>query len=148
VPHFFSLIRPPLGAGNLLHGTEIDSQAANYRQTVLTGFQQVEDNLAAVRILENEAKIQDEAVVVAQHSLDLSVTRYKGGVTSYLEVITAQNAALADELTAVNIFGRRMANTVLLIQALEWRMGPIKFAGATRMLRQAGEQQRQLINAE
>jgi NodT family efflux transporter outer membrane factor (OMF) lipoprotein len=95
-----------------------DSQVATYRQTVLNGFQQVEDNLAAVRILENEARVQDEAVVAAQHSLDLSITRYKGGVTSYLEVITAQNAALTDEVTAVNILGRRMANTVLLIQAL------------------------------
>ena len=95
-----------------------DSQVANYRQNVLNGFQQVEDNLAAVRILENEAKVQDEAVAAAQHSLDLSIIRYKGGVTSYLEVITAQNAALVDEVTAVNILGRRMANTVLLIQAL------------------------------
>jgi NodT family efflux transporter outer membrane factor (OMF) lipoprotein len=95
-----------------------DSQVANYRQSVLDGFQQVEDNLAAVRILENEAKVQDEAVAAAQRSLDLSITRYKGGVTSYLEVITAQNAALANEVTAVNILGRRMANTVLLIQAL------------------------------
>jgi NodT family efflux transporter outer membrane factor (OMF) lipoprotein len=95
-----------------------DSQVAFYRQTVLNGFQQVEDNLAAVRILENEAKVQDEAVAAAQRSLDLSVIRYKGGVTSYLEVITAQNAALADEVTAVNILGRRMASTVLLIQAL------------------------------
>jgi len=95
-----------------------DFQVANYRQTVLNGFQQVEDNLAAVRILENEAKVQDQAVVAAQRSLDLSITRYKGGVTSYLEVITAQNAALTDEVTAVNILGRRMADTVLLIQAL------------------------------
>ncbi|MDQ1389606.1 MAG: hypothetical protein QOF56_3060 [Acidobacteriaceae bacterium] len=95
-----------------------DFQVAAYRENVLTGFQQVEDNLAAVRILENEAKVQDEAVVAAQKSLDLSVTRYKGGVTSYLEVITAQSAALADEVMAVNILGRRMANTVLLIQAL------------------------------
>jgi NodT family efflux transporter outer membrane factor (OMF) lipoprotein len=95
-----------------------DFQVAAYRQDVLAGFQQVEDNLAAVRILENEAKVQDEAVTAAQRSLDLSVTRYKGGVTSYLEVITAQSAALADEVTAVNILGRRMANTVLLIQAL------------------------------
>jgi len=95
-----------------------DYQVATYRQNVLTGFQQVEDNLAAVRILENEAKVQNEAVEAAQRSLDLSVTRYKGGVTSYLEVITAQSAALADEVTAVNILGRRMANTVLLIQAL------------------------------
>jgi NodT family efflux transporter outer membrane factor (OMF) lipoprotein len=95
-----------------------DFQVAAYRENVLTGFQQVEDNLAAVRILENEATVQDEAVSAAQRSLDLSVTRYKGGVTSYLEVITAQSAALADEVTAVNILGRRMANTVLLIQAL------------------------------
>jgi NodT family efflux transporter outer membrane factor (OMF) lipoprotein len=95
-----------------------DYQVAAYRENVLTGFQQVEDNLAAVRILENEATVQDEAVVAAQRSLDLSITRYKGGVTSYLEVITAQSAALADEVTAVNILGRRMASTVLLIQAL------------------------------
>src|SRR6202008_1286653 len=95
-----------------------DFQVAAYRENVLTGFQQVEDNLAAVRILENEAKVQDEAVAPAQRSLELSTVRYKGGVTSYLEVITAQNAALADEVTAVNILGRRMASTVLLIQAL------------------------------
>jgi NodT family efflux transporter outer membrane factor (OMF) lipoprotein len=95
-----------------------DFQVAAYRENVLTGFQQVEDNLAAVRILEDEAKVQDEAVAAAQRSLELSTTRYKGGVTSYLEVITAQNAALVDEVTAVNILGRRMASTVLLIQAL------------------------------
>jgi NodT family efflux transporter outer membrane factor (OMF) lipoprotein len=95
-----------------------DFQVAAYRENVLTGFQQVEDSLAAVRILENEANVQDEAVVAAQRSLDLSVTRYKGGVTTYLEVITAQSAALSDQVTAVNILGRRMANTVLLIQAL------------------------------
>jgi outer membrane protein TolC len=95
-----------------------DSQVANYRQNVLTGFQQVEDNLAAVRILEKEAAVQGEAVAAAEKSLDLSVIRYTGGVTDYLEVIVAQNAALADEVTAVNILGRRMASTVLLIQAL------------------------------
>jgi NodT family efflux transporter outer membrane factor (OMF) lipoprotein len=93
-------------------------QVAAYRQSVLNGFQQVEDNLAALRILENEAKMQDEAVTAAQSSLDLSNTRYTGGVTSYLEVTIAQSAALSDEVTAVNILGRRMANTVLLIQAL------------------------------
>jgi outer membrane protein TolC len=54
----------------------------------------------------------------AQRSLDLSNTRYEGGVTSYLEVITAQNAALSDEVTAVNILGRRMASAVLLVEAL------------------------------
>jgi NodT family efflux transporter outer membrane factor (OMF) lipoprotein len=95
-----------------------DSDAASYRETVLTGFQQVEDNLAALRILEKEAGVQAAAVQAAQRSLDLSNTRYDGGVTSYLEVITAQNAALTDEVTAVNILGRRMASAVLLIQAI------------------------------
>jgi len=95
-----------------------DFQVAAYRQSALSGFQQVEDNLAAVRILENEAQVQQLAVAAAQRSLDLSITRYKGGVTSYLEVTTAQSAALADQVTAVNILGRRMASTVLLIQAL------------------------------
>jgi len=68
--------------------------------------------------LENEAAVQANAVEAAQRSLDLSVTRYEGGVTSYLEVITAQNAALTDEVTAVSILGRRMASAVLLIEAL------------------------------
>ena len=73
---------------------------------------------AALRILEQEAQVQDTAVRAAERSLALSITRYKGGVTNYLEVITAQNAALADQVTAVNILGRRMASAVLLIQAL------------------------------
>jgi NodT family efflux transporter outer membrane factor (OMF) lipoprotein len=95
-----------------------DSTVASYRQTVLTAFQEVEDNLAALRILEEEAGVQAEAVQAAERSLELSNTRYDGGVTSYLEVITAQNAALSDEVTAVNILGRRMASAVLLIEAL------------------------------
>jgi len=95
-----------------------DYQVASYRESVLAGFQEVEDSIAAVRILEQEAKVQDQAVAAAQHSLELSLTRYRGGVTSYFEVTTAQSAALADEVMAVNILGRRMASTVLLIQAL------------------------------
>ena len=95
-----------------------DSTVASYRETVLTAFQQVEDNVAGLRILQQEAGVQAKAVQAAQRSLGLSVTRYEGGVTSYLEVITAQNAALSDELTAVNILGRRMASAVQLIQAL------------------------------
>jgi NodT family efflux transporter outer membrane factor (OMF) lipoprotein len=95
-----------------------DQNVANYRETVLTGFQQVEDNLAALRILENEAQVQERAVVAAQRYLELANTRYTGGVTSYLEVTTAQSAALSDELTAVNILGRRMVDAVTLVQAL------------------------------
>jgi NodT family efflux transporter outer membrane factor (OMF) lipoprotein len=95
-----------------------DASVASYRETVLTAFQQIEDNLAALRILEQEAGVQSTAVEAAERSLSLSNTRYEGGVTSYLEVITAQNAALTDEVTAVNVLGRREANAVLLIEAL------------------------------
>jgi NodT family efflux transporter outer membrane factor (OMF) lipoprotein len=95
-----------------------DSTVASYRQTVLAAFQQVEDNLAALQVLEREATVQATAVEASQRFLDLSNTRYQGGVTSYLEVITAQNAALSDQVTAVNILGRRMASAVLLIEAL------------------------------
>ena len=91
---------------------------ANYQETVLTSFQEVEDSLAALRILENEAKVQGDAVAAAEHSLALSTNRYKGGVTSYLEVTTAQSLALTDERTAVDIAGRRMAASVSLIKAL------------------------------
>ncbi|MGA7852072.1 MAG: efflux transporter outer membrane subunit [Candidatus Acidiferrales bacterium] len=106
------------------HGVSDQAKSAwnqsvdNYRQTVLTAFQEVEDNLAALRILQNEADTQAGAVAAAQHSLSLSITRYKGGVTNYLEVTTAQSAALSDEVTAVNILTRRMAASVLLIKAI------------------------------
>jgi len=95
-----------------------DYAVASYRQTVLAAFQQVEDNLAALRILEQEATVQNAAVQASQSSLDLSNIRYAGGVTSYLEVTVAQSMSLSDEVTAVNLLGRRLANTVLLIQAL------------------------------
>lgn len=91
---------------------------ANYRETVLASFQQVEDNLAALRILQKEADTQERAVGAAKKSLELSLTRYRGGITSYLEVTVAQTAALEDEVTAVNVLGRRLSSAVLLIQAL------------------------------
>ena len=95
-----------------------DQTVANYRETVLSGFQQVEDNVAALRILENEAQVQEQAVTAARKYLELANTRYVGGVTSYLEVTTAQSAALSDEVTAVSILGRRMVDAVTLVQAL------------------------------
>ena len=95
-----------------------DESEANYRQTVLTAFQEVEDNLAALRILNDEAKAQQAAVAAAEHSLELSTNRYKGGVVSYLEVTTAQSTALADERAAVDILRRRMTASVSLIKAL------------------------------
>jgi NodT family efflux transporter outer membrane factor (OMF) lipoprotein len=95
-----------------------DQSVDNYRQTTLSAFQDVEDNLAALRVLQDEAKTEDAAVAAAEHSLNLSISRYKGGVTSYLEVTTAQSAALSDERTSVDILTRRMAASVLLIKAL------------------------------
>ncbi len=95
-----------------------DQTVANYRQTVLSAFQEVEDNLAAQRILASEAETQQAAVAAADQSLALSLNRYRGGVTTYLEVITAQSIALSDERTGVQILGRRMAASVQLIKAL------------------------------
>jgi NodT family efflux transporter outer membrane factor (OMF) lipoprotein len=95
-----------------------DQAVANYRQDVLTAYQEVEDNLAALRLLEEESNTQAAAVAAAEHSLALSNNRYRGGVTSYLEVITAQFTALGDERTAVQLSGRRMVDSVLLIKAL------------------------------
>jgi NodT family efflux transporter outer membrane factor (OMF) lipoprotein len=101
---------------------------ANYRQTVLTGFQQVEDNLAALRVLEQEAEVQRAAVTAAQAALNTSMTLFQGGLTSYLTVTTAQSALLTDQVTAVNILGRRMSGAVLLIQALGggWDVSALK----------------------
>jgi NodT family efflux transporter outer membrane factor (OMF) lipoprotein len=95
-----------------------DQAVATYRQDILTAFQDVEDNLAALRILEDEAKTQDAAVQAAQQFLTQSTTRYRGGVTSYLEVLLAQEVALSDERTAVSILGRRLNASVFLIKAL------------------------------
>ena len=95
-----------------------DAAVAGYRQSVLAAFQDVEDNLAALSILEREAAQEDAAVKAAEDSLNLATVRYKGGIASYLEVITAQGAALADERTAVGILTRRMTASVLLVKAL------------------------------
>ncbi len=100
-----------------------DATVANYRQTVLSGFQEVEDNLAALRILEGEALVQDEAVKAAEQSVTITTNQYKAGTVSYLDVIVTQTAALVSKRTAVDILGRRMTASVLLIKALGggWR---------------------------
>ena len=95
-----------------------DASVAFYRETVLAGFEQVEDNLAALRILENEAQVQDEAVKAAQQSVTVTTNQYKAGITTYLNVITSQTAALTNERTAATILGNRLNATVLLIKAL------------------------------
>jgi len=95
-----------------------DAEVAAYRQVVLTGFQEVEDNLAALRILDEEARVLDDAVQAARQSVTVADNQYKAGVTSYLSVLTAQTAELANERTAISIRGSRMAACVLLIKAL------------------------------
>jgi outer membrane protein TolC len=95
-----------------------DATVAAYRETALDAFQQVEDNLAALRVLENETRTQRAAVVAAERSLELSTNRYTGGLVTYLEVVTAQSAALSNERAAVDIVRRRMDASVLLVKAL------------------------------
>ena len=95
-----------------------DETTANYQQTVLTAFQQVEDSLSDLRVLEEESKTQDAAVAAANRSLEQSTNRYKGGLENYLTVITAQTAVLVNERAAVSLLTRRMTSTVLLVKAL------------------------------
>jgi NodT family efflux transporter outer membrane factor (OMF) lipoprotein len=95
-----------------------DATVANYRQTVLTAFQQVEDSLAELRILSEEAAITDRAVTAAQQSLDISTIQYRGGTADYLQVITAQTSALQNQRSAVDLLARRLIASVSLNQAL------------------------------
>jgi len=95
-----------------------DANVAAYRQAVLGGFQEVEDNLAALRILEQEANVQEDAVQAARQSVELTLNQYKAGTVSYLNVVIVQTAQLANERTAVGIRGQRLAATVTLVKAL------------------------------
>jgi len=95
-----------------------DASVAAYRQSVLTAFQDVEDNLAALRILADEAAQQAGAVQAAERSLALADNRYRAGTTTYLEVITAQSVALLNQRTAVDVATRRLTASVLLVKAL------------------------------
>jgi NodT family efflux transporter outer membrane factor (OMF) lipoprotein len=96
----------------------LDAEAAVFRQTVLTSFQEVEDSLAAMRILEEEAQLQADAVAAARESVKLTENRYRAGTASILEVIVVQTIALSNERTALGILGRRLAAAVQLVKAL------------------------------
>jgi NodT family efflux transporter outer membrane factor (OMF) lipoprotein len=95
-----------------------DENVASYRQTVLAGFQEVEDNLAALRILEQEALVQDEAVKSARESLTITLNQYRAGTANYLAVVVAQATALSNERAALAILARRQTASVTLIKAL------------------------------
>jgi NodT family efflux transporter outer membrane factor (OMF) lipoprotein len=95
-----------------------EATVASYRQTVLSAFQSVEDNLSALRVLQDEDKEQDLYVAAAEKELNLTTLQYKAGTVDYLNVITAQTAAFTAEEGAVNLLTRRLEAAVLLIQAL------------------------------
>ena len=95
-----------------------DAAVASYRDTVLRAFQEVEDSLAALKILSREADVQNSVIKAAERSASLAVNRYKGGIVSYLEVIIAQSAALASRRTAVGLLQRQMVASVMLMKAL------------------------------
>ena len=95
-----------------------EGAVADYRQVVLTSFQDVEDNLAALRILADESAAQQLAVSAAEHELKLAMQRYQAGAIGYLEVVTAQSMALSNERTAIEIARRRLDASVLLVKAL------------------------------
>ncbi len=96
----------------------LDASVALYRQTVLTSFQEVEDNLAALQILEEEAQVQEKAVTAAKQTLTLTTNQYQAGTISYLNVMTAQTVALSNQQTAVQLLGDRLSASVLLVKAL------------------------------
>jgi len=104
-----------------------DATVANYREVVLTAFQQVQDDLTGLQILKSEAVAQAEAVKAAQQSVDINLNEYKAGTEDYLNVITAQTTALSDELTDVTIRTNRMTTSVLLVEALGggWNAGKL-----------------------
>jgi NodT family efflux transporter outer membrane factor (OMF) lipoprotein len=95
-----------------------EQSADNYRESVLNAFQDVEDNLAALRIYQQEAISQQATVVSARRSTQISTNRYKGGVTTYLEVLTAQAVQLTNERTQADLTTKQFASSVLLIRAL------------------------------
>jgi NodT family efflux transporter outer membrane factor (OMF) lipoprotein len=117
---------------------QYDAAVAGYRQTVLTAFQQVEDNLSALNTLANEAESQQRATAAAQLSLKLTTNRYQAGAVDYLDVVTAQTIALANERNEEQIAGRRLDASVQLLEALGggWDRASLANLGAKAMAAQ------------
>ena len=128
-PSFFWALGPMALATTLFDGgarkaqtqqamAAYDGTVAFYRQTVLAGFQGVEDNLAALRILDEEAQMQEQAVNSSHESVTLTTNQYRAGIVSYLNVVTTQIIALTNERAAISISGQRLNAAVLLVKAL------------------------------
>jgi outer membrane protein TolC len=95
-----------------------DQAVANYRETVLSAFQQVEDNLSSLRVLEQQAQLQDTAVSDARRSEQLTLNQYKAGVADYATLLTSQTTRLSSEISALSIQSQRLVSSVELISAL------------------------------
>ncbi len=95
-----------------------DTTVAIYRESVLTAFQGVEDNLAALRILEEETHVQDQAVQAARQVVTITTNQYQAGTVAYISVLVFQAVALSNERTALDILGRRLAASVSLVKAV------------------------------
>jgi NodT family efflux transporter outer membrane factor (OMF) lipoprotein len=110
-----------------------DAAVANYRGTVLTAFQQVEDELAALRILEQQVEVQEQTVKSAELAVQLTLNQYRAGTVAYTSVVTAQATALGDAQTLLGIRQSRLVASVALIQALGggWNAASIGTAHGT-----------------
>ena len=136
-PYSFWSVGPgvvlPLFEGGLRHAEEAqayaahDEAAANYRATVLAAFQEVEDQLALLHHLQHEAGDVDAAVTAAKQTLDTSMTLYRDGAVSYLDVTEAQQAALVEERAQLSLVTRRLQASVRLVRALGggWSAGDL-----------------------
>jgi outer membrane protein TolC len=95
-----------------------DANVASYRQTVLSAFQEVQDEITGLSVLIQAQQTQQQAVDSARRTLDISTSRYSGGLVSYLDVVTAQRDLLANEQQLAIIEGQRLVSSVLLVKAL------------------------------
>lgn len=119
-----------------------DESVANYRDTVLVSFQQVEDALSALKTLSDAAASQQRAVADSRRTLDLASARYNGGLVTYLDVITAQEQLLNNQRLATQLLGQRVVTSVLLIKALGggWDASSLQAVQTKPGLRQAVQQ--------
>ena len=104
-----------------------DQRVAQYRQTVLSAFQSVEDQIVAARVLEQEAALRNAAEASARRAEELALNRYKAGQVDFTTVVIAQNTALASQQSALNVLGARLTASVSLIEALGggWTAGDL-----------------------
>jgi multidrug efflux system outer membrane protein len=139
----------PLFAGGRLHArldlarASYDENVANYKESTLVGFQQVEDALSGLNALQSASQSQQRAVDAAERSLDLANSRYTGGLVTYLDVVTAETEALTNERLATQILGQRLVTSVLLVKALGggWDSSSLAAVGIVKpSLKQAVQQ--------